>query len=37
LASDIGATAAMFRVIDAVVLRPLPYNEVNRIVKVETA
>src|SRR5581483_3355127 len=37
LAVGIGATAAMFSVIDAVVLRPLPYNNVNRIVDVQTS
>lgn len=37
LALGIGATAAMFSVIDAVVLRPLPYNKVDRIVDVETS
>jgi len=37
LALGIGATAAMFSVIDAVVLRPLPYNDVNRIVDVQTS
>ena len=36
LALGIGATAALFSVIDAVVLRPLPYNDVNRIVSVQT-
>ena len=36
LAVGIGATAAMFSVIDAVVLRPLPYNDVDRIVDVQT-
>jgi putative ABC transport system permease protein len=35
LAVGIGATAAMFSVIDAVVRRPLPYNDVNRIVDVQ--
>src|SRR5215471_5612997 len=37
LAVGIGATAAVFSVIDAVVLRPLPYNNVNRIVDVQTS
>ncbi|GGG89206.1 ABC transporter permease [Edaphobacter dinghuensis] len=36
LALGIGATAAIFSVIDAVVLRPLPYSDVNRIVSVPT-
>lgn len=36
LALGIGATATLFSVIDAVVLRPLPYNAVNRIVDVRT-
>jgi len=37
LALGIGATATMFSVIDAVVLRPLPYNNVKRIVDVQTS
>jgi predicted permease len=37
LALGIGATAAMFSVIDAVVLRPLPYRDVDRIVSVQTS
>src|SRR5215469_2000842 len=37
LAVGIGATAAVFSVIDAVVLRPLPYNNVNRIVDVQAS
>jgi putative ABC transport system permease protein len=37
LAVGIGATATMFSVIDAVVLSPLPYNKVNRIVDVQTS
>src|SRR5204862_6063617 len=37
LAVGIGATAAMFSVIDAVVLRPLPYNDVARIVDIQTS
>jgi predicted permease len=37
LALGIGATAAMFSVIDAVILRPLPYKNVNRIVSVQTS
>jgi len=37
LALGIGATAAMFSVIDAVVLRPLPYNNVDRIVSLQTS
>ena len=36
LALGIGTTAAMFSVVDAVVLRPLPYNHVDRIVDVKT-
>lgn len=36
LALGIGATAAMFSVIDAVVLRPLPYRDAERIVLVKT-
>jgi putative ABC transport system permease protein len=36
LALGIGTTAAMFSVVDAVVLRPLPYNHVDRIVEVKT-
>jgi putative ABC transport system permease protein len=36
LALGIGATAALFSVIDAVVLRPLPYNDVKRIVSIQT-
>lgn len=36
LALGIGATAAIFSVIDAVILRPLPYNDVDRIVSIET-
>src|SRR5437879_6137932 len=36
LALGIGATAAMFSVIDAVVLHPFPYRDVNRIVVVRT-
>lgn len=36
LAVGIGATAAMFSVIDAVVLRPLPYPNRDRIVEVKT-
>jgi putative ABC transport system permease protein len=36
LALGIGATAAMFSVIDAVVLRPFPYRNVDRIVVVQT-
>lgn len=37
LAVGIGATSTVFSVIDAVVLRPLPYNNANRIVDVETS
>jgi predicted permease len=37
LTLGIGATAAMFSVIDAVVLRPLPYNDARRIVSVQTS
>ena len=37
LAVGIGATAAVFTVIDAVVLRPLPYNNVNRIVDIQAS
>lgn len=36
LALGIGTTAAMFSVVDSVVLRPLPYNNVDRIVDVKT-
>lgn len=36
LALGIGATSAMFSVIDAVILRPLPYHDVNRIVSIQT-
>ncbi len=36
LALGIGATAAMFSVIDAILLRPLPYRNVDRIVRVRT-
>lgn len=36
LALGIGATAAIFSVIDAVVLHPLPYNDVNHIVNIQT-
>ena len=36
LALGIGATAAMFSVMDAVLLHPLPYNDVGSIVSVKT-
>ncbi len=36
LALGIGSTAAMFSVFDAVILRPLPYHGVDRIVSVRT-
>jgi hypothetical protein len=36
LALGIGTTAAMFSVVDAVILRPLPYNNLDRIVDVKT-
>jgi putative ABC transport system permease protein len=36
LAVGVGATAAMFSVIDAVALRPFPYSDVKRIVDVQT-
>lgn len=35
-ALGIGATAATFSVIDTIILHPLPYREVNRIVNVQT-
>ncbi len=37
LALGVGATAAMFSVIDAVMLRPFPYHEIGRIVVVRTS
>lgn len=37
LALGIGATATMFSVTDAVLVRPLPYNNVNRIVDVQSS
>ena len=36
LALGIGAAAAMFSVIDAVILQPLPYRNVERIVEIDT-
>jgi predicted permease len=36
LAVGIGAAAAMFSVLDAVVLRPLPYKNIDRIVRINT-
>jgi hypothetical protein len=36
LGLGIGATAAMFSVTEAIVLRPLPYSDANRIVDVQT-